>query len=295
MAHHAVIAATHAFSANFIVDARFGYGRFNLHALKDGAEAGANLGEKLGVKNANQGPFSYGLPIFSPSSYTGIGGPASLPTIRLENTFNPNISFTKIKGAHTIKFGTNIVRRQIIDFQTNQGDGLYSFDPTFTSDPNNTGKTGDSMASFLLGTVSPSSCVWPSSGHSCVRLDSQSWRALMCTVPMVCTVPASWLNASSIRNELSMIANGLARCAYAADAYARTTGRPGVLSVTAGCGLTNAVTGLCVAGLTGSPVVCIAGQHPTAVRVAGFRVWLGLGYCVTKGERAIRIWAPCPP
>ena len=61
----------------FIVDARFGYGRFNLHALKDGAQPGANLGEKLGVKNSNQGPFSYGLPIFSPSSYTGIGGPAS--------------------------------------------------------------------------------------------------------------------------------------------------------------------------------------------------------------------------
>ncbi|HVN84929.1 MAG TPA: thiamine pyrophosphate-binding protein [Candidatus Binatia bacterium] len=52
-------------------------------------------------------------------------------------------------------------------------------------------------------------------------------------------------------------------CAYAADAYARTTARPGVCSVTAGCGLTNAVTGLCVAGLTGSAVVCIAGQHPT--------------------------------
>src|SRR5213593_3622112 len=32
-------------------------------------------------------------------------------------------------------------------------------------------------------------------------------------------------------------------CAYAADAYARTTARPGVCSVTAGCGLTNAVTG----------------------------------------------------
>src|SRR5262245_56131236 len=28
-------------------------------------------------------------------------------------------------------------------------------------------------------------------------------------------------------------------CAYAADAYARATGRPGVCSVTAGCGLTN--------------------------------------------------------
>src|SRR5262245_32163195 len=51
-------------------------------------------------------------------------------------------------------------------------------------------------------------------------------------------------------------------CAYAADAWARTTGTPGVCCVTAGCGLTNAVTGLTVAGLTGSAVVCLSGQHP---------------------------------
>jgi acetolactate synthase-1/2/3 large subunit len=52
-------------------------------------------------------------------------------------------------------------------------------------------------------------------------------------------------------------------CAYAADGWARTTATPGICSVTAGCGLTNAVTGLCAAGLAGSAVVCIAGQHPT--------------------------------
>jgi antirestriction protein ArdC len=39
----------------------------------------------------------------------------------------------------------------------------------------------------------------------------------------------------------------------------------------------------------------IAHQCPGATRVAGFRAWLRLGYCVRKGERAIRIWAPCPP
>ncbi len=165
VAHHAVIAGTHVFSPTLVMDARFGYGRFNLHALKDGATPGANLGEKLGVHNSNQGPFSYGLPIFSPANYTGIGGPASMPTIRLENTFNPNVSLTKLHGAHSIKFGVNIVRRQIIDFQTNQGDGSFSFDRTFTSDPNNTGSTGDSMASFLLGTASGISqdflLVWP--------------------------------------------------------------------------------------------------------------------------------------
>src|SRR5208283_3502738 len=46
----------------------------------------------------------------------------------------------------------------------------------------------------------------------------------------------------------------------------------------------------------------IAMQRPDATRVAGFRAWLKLGYCVTKrpddiaeGRWAIRIWAPCPP
>src|SRR5262245_56820616 len=51
--------------------------------------------------------------------------------------------------------------------------------------------------------------------------------------------------------------------AYAADGWARVTGTPGLCCVTAGCGLTNAVTGLCVAGLTNSAVVCLSGQHPT--------------------------------
>src|SRR5437879_536157 len=35
-------------------------------------------------------------------------------------------------------------------------------------------------------------------------------------------------------------------------------------------------------------------QRPSAVRVAGFRAWLDLGYSVRKGERAIRVWAPIP-
>lgn len=39
----------------------------------------------------------------------------------------------------------------------------------------------------------------------------------------------------------------------------------------------------------------IAMQRPEATRVAGFRAWLRLGYCVRKGERAIRIWVPMAP
>jgi hypothetical protein len=39
----------------------------------------------------------------------------------------------------------------------------------------------------------------------------------------------------------------------------------------------------------------IAMARPTATRVAGFRAWLKLGYVVQRGERAIKVWAPCPP
>jgi N-terminal domain of anti-restriction factor ArdC len=42
-------------------------------------------------------------------------------------------------------------------------------------------------------------------------------------------------------------------------------------------------------------VLLILSQHPTATRVAGFRAWLDLGYCVTKGSTGIRIWARCEP
>ena len=58
--------------------------------------------------------------------------------------------------------------------------------------------------------------------------------------------------------------------AYAADAYARMTGEAGVCMVTAGCGLTNAVTGLCLAAMTNSAVVCVSGQHPEYRRPSGF-------------------------
>jgi antirestriction protein ArdC len=39
----------------------------------------------------------------------------------------------------------------------------------------------------------------------------------------------------------------------------------------------------------------IAMQRPTATKVAGFKAWLKLGYCVSRGQTAVRIWAPCPP
>ncbi len=50
---------------------------------------------------------------------------------------------------------------------------------------------------------------------------------------------------------------------HAAEGYARSTGRVGVVLVTSGPGATNAVTGLVDALMDSIPVVCLTGQVPT--------------------------------
>ncbi len=150
--YNAVLAYTHVFSSTFLVDMRMGYTRFAMRNVDSTAPtSGPGLGQMLGVPNSNQEPESLGFPIIAITGYTGIGGPAAIPTIRYENTFNPIANFTKTLGRHTLKWGASLVRRQIIDFQDNSGNGSYSFDSTFDNNPNSAGNTGNAMASFLLG------------------------------------------------------------------------------------------------------------------------------------------------
>jgi acetolactate synthase-1/2/3 large subunit len=52
---------------------------------------------------------------------------------------------------------------------------------------------------------------------------------------------------------------------HAADGYARSTGKPGVVLVTSGPGATNAVTGIATAYMDSIPLVVLSGQVPTPV------------------------------
>ncbi len=53
--------------------------------------------------------------------------------------------------------------------------------------------------------------------------------------------------------------------AHAADGYARATGKPGVVIVTSGPGITNAVTGIATAYMDSVPMVILSGQVPTSL------------------------------
>jgi outer membrane receptor protein involved in Fe transport len=134
-----------------LMELKAGFQRFSLDFLAAGAEPGARLGEELGVKNSNQGPRADGLPIFSPAGYFGFGHTRSLPILRRENSYQYAASFSWTRGRHNVKWGGDMIRRQISEFQTNRGNGRFNFSNTFSNDPNNQGGTGDAMASALLG------------------------------------------------------------------------------------------------------------------------------------------------
>ena len=67
-------------------------------------------------------------------------------------------------------------------------------------------------------------------------------------------------NQNAIRHILVRQEGG---AVHAAEGYARSTGKVGVVLVTSGPGATNAVTGLTDALMDSIPIVCLTGQVPT--------------------------------
>ncbi len=145
----AVASYTHIFGPRLINDLRVGFNRFRVDYTQAGATPNEPLGVELGVPNANPNALQTAVPIFSPSNYTGIGQSRSLPIYRRENTFEELDNVTWTRGSHTVKFGVDVRRRQITEYQTNRGNGRFNFSTGFTAQPGM--NSGDAIASMLLG------------------------------------------------------------------------------------------------------------------------------------------------
>ena len=140
----------HIFSPKLVNELRVGFNRFHLAYTLQGASPGTDYGNSFGIANSNSVPQQTGFPIISPANYEGIGQSRSLPIFRFENTYQGVDNITWTLNKHTLKFGEDFRRRQISEYQTNQGNGRFNFGPTFTDLPGRNG-TGDSIASMLLG------------------------------------------------------------------------------------------------------------------------------------------------
>jgi acetolactate synthase I/II/III large subunit len=79
--------------------------------------------------------------------------------------------------------------------------------------------------------------------------------------------------------------------AVMADAWARMTGRPGILSVHQGPGLTNAVTGITEAAKSRTPLVVLAADVAAAAVRSNFRIDVA-ALATSVGATAIRLHSP---
>lgn len=144
----------HIFRSNLLLDLRAGVSRYV--SLSSADNAGHPVNTLFG------GPANLNLPNikgtdglaafnFQTESYSSLGDQFALPTDYWDTDFQYAGALTWTKGAHTLKFGGGLIRRNWTRYQE-LGKGTFTFNHSQTQDVNQNG--GNSFASMLLGITS---------------------------------------------------------------------------------------------------------------------------------------------
>jgi hypothetical protein len=118
------IGHTHIFAVNLVNDLRFGYTR-DYYAYEPPL-GNQPVSADLGIPNANRTPFLGGGALIGGNStqlvFTGDGGPYSVH----QSTWQGNDNVSWAAGNHTLRFGLNIIHRQVNFFQGNFAKGFFA-------------------------------------------------------------------------------------------------------------------------------------------------------------------------
>lgn len=157
-----VVGDTYVFNPSSVADVHLSYLRWNYvrnpgHLGYDEGKLGFDPASQMGqVSSLNQTPNSSGIPRMSMSNPTIlVGGTGYIFSIN--NNYVLGSTYQKVVGRHTFKAGLDLRRLEMNYFQNNNPGGVFTFDNVFTgSSAGSPGKTGNPIASFLLGYVATS-------------------------------------------------------------------------------------------------------------------------------------------
>ena len=136
----------HTFGPRWVMELRAGYSRYSIASLS--FNPGKNLSQQVGLVNSNVDFDTSGLVRMTPSGYTSIGDGQYVPEYNTNNVYQYGVAFTHQAGSHGLKFGADLRKRQVTQYQSPQPRGTFSFQPSTTS---NLGPGGNSIASMMLG------------------------------------------------------------------------------------------------------------------------------------------------
>ena len=146
-AQNAAISYIYTFNPTLILQQSLSYARLANHTVPP--NYGNNVDNQLGIPGANVDDDSSGLSPISVSGFRGLGDGTSTPITDYNNIYQYAASVTKIAGQHSFKIGTNLIFRRLMQFQSNQAKGQFTFNSQASSDGNGNG--GNAIASLLLG------------------------------------------------------------------------------------------------------------------------------------------------
>lgn len=149
-AHGANANYVHVFSPTLVGEFRGGILKTNIESLP--LNYGKNLSQQFGLPNVNVDDISSGLALMIPTGFALLGDQVNIPLINRNHTNQFNVSVTKTRGAHNLKFGGGAVLREFSVIQSASPVGQFTFDSLLTN--SGAGAGGNAIASFLLGTPS---------------------------------------------------------------------------------------------------------------------------------------------
>lgn len=152
------ILATRIFSPAFIVDGNLGYTRQVISATGDPQNGAFGL-DVLKIPGTNGvGPQYAGIPAFFITGLSNLGNPGTgSPFLFRDNQYTTGINVTKIKSAHSLRFGFEYDHFGLNHFQPQGGTtttarGAFTFNGTLTALNGGAPPTSaNSWADFLLG------------------------------------------------------------------------------------------------------------------------------------------------
>ena len=150
IAYNAQLNFVHTFNSNLVLELRAAYTQINNSS--NSPNSGTNAATALGFpNNINFGPLdSSGLPLINIPNLAPLGDSNFVPIVDVSNTFEENGTVSYTRGAHSLKFGASLIRRQARNVQSSNGVGNINFG--LQEDNGSTQQDSiNNLATFLVG------------------------------------------------------------------------------------------------------------------------------------------------
>jgi hypothetical protein len=146
-----MLSNTRTIGTTVVNEARFGYSFFHNEDASINAHTNDVVGS-LGIAGTlSLDPSTWGVPSVGMQSFSGFGDGSNGPFVNRNHVFQWMDNVSIVHGRHSLKFGGEARRDRFNQLGNTYLRTAFTFNTTYTTDPNNPATTGLSFGDFLLG------------------------------------------------------------------------------------------------------------------------------------------------